>query len=174
MSAAAVSGQWFISSHGKEFGALVFAATMNVRKVVSILTDSEILRSQEMLRSQLQDPERCHMAHSWFSIQDPVKRTFGPFHFHGLALSGHDIFTVEPECLHHLDAGFGQLSSPRSLLALSTSPRRWFRMGSVRTGCRPWATTVASGTGSVMVHIPRRARVPSCSDAGSGQLSSPR
>merc|ERR1719159_2409963 len=36
-SAAAVSGQWFIYSQVKEFGALVFAATMNVRQVVSIL-----------------------------------------------------------------------------------------------------------------------------------------
>jgi len=37
LSAAAVSGQWFIISQIKEFGALVFAATMNVRQVVSIL-----------------------------------------------------------------------------------------------------------------------------------------
>jgi adenosine 3'-phospho 5'-phosphosulfate transporter B2 len=37
LSAAAVSGQWFIYSQVKEFGALVFAATMNVRQVVSIL-----------------------------------------------------------------------------------------------------------------------------------------
>merc|ERR1719480_756032 len=33
----AVTGQWFILSQVKEFGALVFAATMNVRQVVSIL-----------------------------------------------------------------------------------------------------------------------------------------
>merc|ERR1719191_374127 len=32
LSAAAVSGQWFIYSQVKEFGALVFAATMNVRQ----------------------------------------------------------------------------------------------------------------------------------------------
>jgi adenosine 3'-phospho 5'-phosphosulfate transporter B2 len=37
LSAAAVAGQWFIYSQVKEFGALVFAATMNVRQVVSIL-----------------------------------------------------------------------------------------------------------------------------------------
>jgi len=36
LSAAAVGGQWFIYSQVKEFGALVFAATMNVRQVVSI------------------------------------------------------------------------------------------------------------------------------------------
>lgn len=37
LSAAAVGGQWFIYSMVKDFGALVFAATMNVRQVVSIL-----------------------------------------------------------------------------------------------------------------------------------------
>merc|ERR1719421_1941180 len=37
LSAAAVGGQWFIYSQVKEFGALVFAATMNVRQVTSIL-----------------------------------------------------------------------------------------------------------------------------------------
>jgi len=37
LSASAVTGQWFIYSQIKEFGALVFAATMNVRQVVSIL-----------------------------------------------------------------------------------------------------------------------------------------
>merc|ERR1719174_352488 len=37
LSAAAVTGQWFIYSQVKDFGALVFAATMNVRQVVSIL-----------------------------------------------------------------------------------------------------------------------------------------
>jgi adenosine 3'-phospho 5'-phosphosulfate transporter B2 len=36
LSAAAVSGQWFIYSQVKEFGALVFAATMNLRQVISI------------------------------------------------------------------------------------------------------------------------------------------
>merc|ERR1719159_981099 len=36
LSASAVAGQWFIYSQVKEFGALVFAATMNVRQVVSI------------------------------------------------------------------------------------------------------------------------------------------
>jgi adenosine 3'-phospho 5'-phosphosulfate transporter B2 len=36
LSSAAVAGQWFIYSQVKEFGALVFAATMNVRQVVSI------------------------------------------------------------------------------------------------------------------------------------------
>merc|ERR1719224_327444 len=37
LSGPAVAGQWFIYSQVKEFGALVFAATMNVRQVVSIL-----------------------------------------------------------------------------------------------------------------------------------------
>jgi len=37
LSASAVGGQWFIYSQVKEFGALVFAATMNTRQVVSIL-----------------------------------------------------------------------------------------------------------------------------------------
>merc|ERR1719146_344153 len=37
LSAAAVTGQWFIYSQVKDFGALVFAATMNVRQVVSVL-----------------------------------------------------------------------------------------------------------------------------------------
>ncbi|CAK0836739.1 unnamed protein product [Prorocentrum cordatum] len=37
LSAAAVGGQWFIYSQVKEFGALVFAATMNLRQVISIL-----------------------------------------------------------------------------------------------------------------------------------------
>jgi adenosine 3'-phospho 5'-phosphosulfate transporter B2 len=37
LSASAIGGQWFIYSQVKEFGALVFAATMNVRQVVSIL-----------------------------------------------------------------------------------------------------------------------------------------
>lgn len=37
LSASAVTGQWFILSQVKEFGALVFAATMNVRQVISIL-----------------------------------------------------------------------------------------------------------------------------------------
>jgi len=36
LSASAVGGQFFIYSEVKEFGALVFAATMNVRQVVSI------------------------------------------------------------------------------------------------------------------------------------------
>jgi len=37
LSASAVAGQWFIYSQVKEFGALVFAATMNLRQVISIL-----------------------------------------------------------------------------------------------------------------------------------------
>jgi len=37
LSGAAVMSQWFIYSQVKEFGALIFAATMNVRQVVSIL-----------------------------------------------------------------------------------------------------------------------------------------
>mmetsp|Transcript_12663 Transcript_12663/g.21757 ORF Transcript_12663/g.21757 Transcript_12663/m.21757 type:complete len:338 (-) Transcript_12663:189-1202(-) len=37
LSGAAVASQWCIYSQIKEFGALVFAATMNVRQVVSIL-----------------------------------------------------------------------------------------------------------------------------------------
>merc|ERR1711988_984827 len=37
LSAAAVAGQFFIYSQVKEFGALIFAATMNLRQVISIL-----------------------------------------------------------------------------------------------------------------------------------------
>jgi adenosine 3'-phospho 5'-phosphosulfate transporter B2 len=37
LSASAVTGQWFIYSQVKDFGALIFAATMNVRQVTSIL-----------------------------------------------------------------------------------------------------------------------------------------
>eukprot|EP00811_Abedinium_folium_P015187 NODE_24154_length_636_cov_5.713163.p1 GENE.NODE_24154_length_636_cov_5.713163~~NODE_24154_length_636_cov_5.713163.p1 ORF type:complete len:150 (+),score=21.05 NODE_24154_length_636_cov_5.713163:65-514(+) len=37
LSASATTSQFFIYSQVKEFGALVFAATMNVRQVVSIL-----------------------------------------------------------------------------------------------------------------------------------------
>jgi adenosine 3'-phospho 5'-phosphosulfate transporter B2 len=37
LSVSSVAGQWFIYSQVKEFGALVFAATMNVRQVVSII-----------------------------------------------------------------------------------------------------------------------------------------
>jgi len=37
LSTSAVGGQFFIYSQVKEFGALVFAATMNVRQVVSII-----------------------------------------------------------------------------------------------------------------------------------------
>jgi adenosine 3'-phospho 5'-phosphosulfate transporter B2 len=40
LSGSAVSGQYFIYSQVKEFGALVFAATMNVRQVVSILVSN--------------------------------------------------------------------------------------------------------------------------------------
>merc|ERR1719189_126935 len=36
-NASAVTGQWFVISQVKEFGALVFAATMNVRQIASIL-----------------------------------------------------------------------------------------------------------------------------------------
>merc|ERR1719367_1566817 len=36
-NASAISGQWFIVSQVKEFGALVFAATMNVRQIASIV-----------------------------------------------------------------------------------------------------------------------------------------
>jgi len=38
LSAAQVSSQWFIYSQVKEFGAVVFAATMNVRQLFSIVT----------------------------------------------------------------------------------------------------------------------------------------
>merc|ERR1719235_2439971 len=37
LSVSAVSAQWFIYSQVHAFGALVFAATMNVRQVVSII-----------------------------------------------------------------------------------------------------------------------------------------
>merc|ERR1719264_1415130 len=36
-NASAITGQWFLISQVKEFGALVFAATMNVRQIASIL-----------------------------------------------------------------------------------------------------------------------------------------
>jgi adenosine 3'-phospho 5'-phosphosulfate transporter B2 len=41
LSSSAVSGQWFIYSQIREFGALVFAATMNVRQLVSILASNQ-------------------------------------------------------------------------------------------------------------------------------------
>lgn len=41
LSSAAVSGQWFIYSQIKEFGALAFAAIMNVRQLVSILASNQ-------------------------------------------------------------------------------------------------------------------------------------
>mmetsp|Transcript_18976 Transcript_18976/g.48674 ORF Transcript_18976/g.48674 Transcript_18976/m.48674 type:complete len:142 (+) Transcript_18976:3-428(+) len=37
LSASAATSQWFIYSQVKEFGALAFAATMNVRQMVSII-----------------------------------------------------------------------------------------------------------------------------------------
>merc|ERR1712228_125865 len=37
LSGAAVGGQYFIYSQVKEFGALVLAATMNMRQVISIM-----------------------------------------------------------------------------------------------------------------------------------------
>eukprot|EP00933_Yihiella_yeosuensis_P026531 TRINITY_DN205_c0_g1_i1.p1 TRINITY_DN205_c0_g1~~TRINITY_DN205_c0_g1_i1.p1 ORF type:complete len:345 (+),score=52.57 TRINITY_DN205_c0_g1_i1:85-1119(+) len=40
LSASAVSGQFFIYSQVKEFGALVFAITMNVRQIASILVSN--------------------------------------------------------------------------------------------------------------------------------------
>lgn len=42
VSASAVGGQWFMFSQVKEFGALVFAATVNVRQMVSILISCAI------------------------------------------------------------------------------------------------------------------------------------
>eukprot|EP00929_Paragymnodinium_shiwhaense_P034516 TRINITY_DN18764_c0_g1_i1.p1 TRINITY_DN18764_c0_g1~~TRINITY_DN18764_c0_g1_i1.p1 ORF type:complete len:347 (-),score=69.82 TRINITY_DN18764_c0_g1_i1:300-1340(-) len=47
LSASAVAGQFFIYSQVKEFGALVFAATMNLRQVVSIL-NSYIIYGHEV------------------------------------------------------------------------------------------------------------------------------
>ncbi|CAE7345561.1 UTR5 [Symbiodinium sp. CCMP2592] len=38
LSVSQVASQWFITSQIKDFGALVFAATMNVRQLVSIIT----------------------------------------------------------------------------------------------------------------------------------------
>jgi len=46
LSAAAVAGQFFIYSMVKDFGALVFAATMNVRQVISILVSYYSYRHQ--------------------------------------------------------------------------------------------------------------------------------
>merc|ERR1719188_374294 len=51
-NASAIAGQWFIVSQVKEFGALVFAATMNVRQVVSILV-SYMLYNHTITRYQL-------------------------------------------------------------------------------------------------------------------------
>merc|ERR1719291_373323 len=52
LSAAAVAGQFFIYSQVKEFGALVLAATMNLRQVLSILM-SYILYSHSITGYQL-------------------------------------------------------------------------------------------------------------------------
>jgi len=52
LSVAAVGGQFFIYSQVKEFGALVFAATMNLRQVLSILM-SYVLYSHSISRQQL-------------------------------------------------------------------------------------------------------------------------
>mmetsp|Transcript_54010 Transcript_54010/g.99418 ORF Transcript_54010/g.99418 Transcript_54010/m.99418 type:complete len:342 (-) Transcript_54010:108-1133(-) len=53
LSASATTSQFFIYSQVKEFGALVFAATMNVRQVVSILVSychyGHKITSQQML-----------------------------------------------------------------------------------------------------------------------------
>merc|ERR1712039_965670 len=51
LSASAVGGQFFIYSMVKEFGALVFAASMNLRQVISILT-SYWLSSHPIARLQ--------------------------------------------------------------------------------------------------------------------------
>merc|ERR550537_2020885 len=52
LSGAAVAGQWFIYSQVKEFGALVFAATMNVRQIASILM-SYLQYGHAITRNQL-------------------------------------------------------------------------------------------------------------------------
>merc|ERR1712203_189097 len=52
LSAAAVGGQFFIYSQVKEFGALIFAATMNLRQVISIL-NSYILYSHPISMLQV-------------------------------------------------------------------------------------------------------------------------
>jgi len=52
LSAAAVAGQFFILSQVKEFGALVFAATMNLRQVISILI-SYVMYSHPISMMQL-------------------------------------------------------------------------------------------------------------------------
>lgn len=52
LSFAAVASQWFIISQVKEFGALVFAATMNVRQVVSIIL-SYITYGKLITRAQI-------------------------------------------------------------------------------------------------------------------------
>merc|ERR1719168_581128 len=50
---SAVTGQWFIISQVKEFGALVFAATMNVRQIASILVSymhyNHVITSHQIL-----------------------------------------------------------------------------------------------------------------------------
>merc|ERR1719331_3239528 len=52
LSGAAVSGQFFIYSMVKEFGALTFAATMNVRQVASIVV-SYIMYSKPITGLQI-------------------------------------------------------------------------------------------------------------------------
>jgi len=49
LSVSAVGAQFFIYSEIKEFGALVFAATMNIRQVVSILVSYAIYRNSVTL-----------------------------------------------------------------------------------------------------------------------------
>ena len=61
LSTSAVSEQWFIYSQVKEFGALVFAATMDVRRVVYRAFVSDIWTFDEWFAS---DPPLSRFWHS--------------------------------------------------------------------------------------------------------------
>merc|ERR1740138_559714 len=49
LSGAAVVAQWFIYSQVQDFGALAFAATMNVRQIVSVVASNLIWRHHHMI-----------------------------------------------------------------------------------------------------------------------------
>ncbi|CAK9008293.1 unnamed protein product [Durusdinium trenchii] len=79
LSGSAVASQWCIYSQVKEFGALVFAATMNVRQVVSILV-SYVKYHNPVTGLQILGLVIIFAALSWKSLsgllkaQDPEKK----------------------------------------------------------------------------------------------------
>ncbi|CAK9010684.1 Adenosine 3'-phospho 5'-phosphosulfate transporter 1 (PAPS transporter 1) (Solute carrier family 35 member B2) [Durusdinium trenchii] len=79
LSGSAVASQWCIYSQVKEFGALVFAATMNVRQVVSILV-SYVKYHNPVTGLQIVGLVIIFAALSWKSLsgllkaQDPEKK----------------------------------------------------------------------------------------------------